>query len=98
MGAELPTAVDVDAITIHEAANMFPRLEGPEFQALVDDIRENGLRKPILLLDGKVVDGRNRLHGCYAAGVEPRFEDVQTDDPVRLVLSLNLGIRAPGAR
>ena len=52
-------------------ADLFPLIEGEEFQELVEDIRRNGLRTPILLdPDGRVLDGRNRR----AAGVEPRFE------------------------
>jgi hypothetical protein len=38
-----------------------------------DDIRQNGLVEPVALLDGLVLDGRNRLRACEIAGVEPRF-------------------------
>lgn len=74
----------------HPYADLFPLLEGEEFDSLVADIKQRGLRQPVLLFDGKVLDGRNRLRACEVAGVKPRFETVKTDDPIGLVLSLNL--------
>lgn len=64
-------------------------LTGPEFEALVEDIRSHGLREPIVLLDGMVLDGRNRLRACVAAGVEPRTEVYKPEwgDPKAWVLS-----------
>lgn len=59
----------------HSAANAFALLpdEGEDFQALVTDIKTNGLNNPIALYQGKVLDGRNRARACKAAGVEPEF-------------------------
>lgn len=73
----------------HEAANIFP-LDGEHFDSLADDIKANGQQIPIELLDGKILDGRRRYRACRIAGVEPKFREVQIDDPVAYVLSLNL--------
>jgi len=77
-------------IPFHEAASIFPLMTGDDFDALVEDIRKHGLREPTALLDGKILDGRNRYRACLLAGVKCKTVEVETDDPVGYVLSLNL--------
>jgi N6-adenosine-specific RNA methylase IME4 len=74
----------------HPLANLFPLLEGPDFDELVDDIRGNGLIEPIVVLEDRILDGRNRYRACLAAGVEPTFRPFLGDDPLAYVVSLNL--------
>ena len=75
----------------HEIANIFPLLESGDLQALANDIRISGLKTPILLFDGSILDGRNRYRACEIAGVAPRFETFQGDKTAALshVWSLN---------
>ncbi len=77
----------------HPASSIFPLLDGDDLDDLVEDIRENGLRVPILVdVQGRIIDGRNRQVACLMAGVEPRYETCDlTDDAeiARLVWSLN---------
>ena len=63
-----------DHLEFHPLAELFPMIEGAEFGGLVEDIKANGLRQPICLHEGKILDGRNRYLACEAAGVQPRFE------------------------
>ena len=77
---------------VHPAAELFPMMSAEELQGLADDIREHGQREPVILFDGAVLDGRNRLRACELAGVEPRFVTVESEevvDPIAFVLSLN---------
>lgn len=75
----------------HEIANIFPMLESAELQSLAEDIRINGLKTPILLFDGAILDGRNRYKACEIAGITPQFETFQGDKAAALshVWSLN---------
>ena len=58
---------------LHPLSTLFPRLVGAEFDSLVADIKANGLREPIVLHGGMILDGRNRAAACVAAGVEPQY-------------------------
>jgi hypothetical protein len=75
---------------VHPLADLFPLLEGQEFDDLVADIKINGLREPIALLGGEILDGRNRYRACIAAGVKPYFTHLPLVDPVKYVISVNL--------
>ena len=76
----------------HPFSALWPLLEGEDFDKLVADIKANGLRLPILLYRGKILDGRNRHRACLDAGVSPRVESAAAkddDEALNLVISLN---------
>lgn len=59
----------------HELSTVFSSFEDTqEFKELVESIREEGLLHPILVWQGKIVDGRHRHKACEIAGVEPRYD------------------------
>lgn len=79
------------AYEIHPAAEIFPRMSAEEFAGLVTDIEKHGLREPIVLCAGKVLDGRNRLEACEMLGIVPQFETwPNSEDPHAYVVSKNL--------
>lgn len=78
-------------MAFHPVSALFPVLPENEFEALVADIAQNGLREPIHVVGQAIIDGRHRYRACLAAGIEPRF--VQVDENADLnafVISLNL--------
>lgn len=74
----------------HQLAGIFPLLEGVHFRDLVEDIRVHGLREPIVLFEGAVLDGRNRYRACRAAQVDARFRTYDGHDALAFVVSANL--------
>jgi N6-adenosine-specific RNA methylase IME4 len=84
-----PAAVD-GALEFHPLAQIFPLLEGAEFDELVADVRAHGVREPVWLYEGKILDGRNRYRVAKAAGVPCPTRVYEGEDPVGFVISLNL--------
>jgi hypothetical protein len=74
----------------HPLAEIFPPMEGSDFEALVADIKAHGLHEPIVVLDDQILDGRNRYRACLAAGVDPTFAPYRGDDAAGYVVSLNV--------
>lgn len=75
----------------HPVAAMLPMMTDAELHRLAADISEHGLQEPIVLLDGQVLDGRNRLAACRLASVPPRFVEWDGEgSPTVWVLSKNL--------
>src|SRR5260370_37780068 len=62
-------------LPIHPYAELFPPMGHPEFDRLCGDIATNGLQEPIVLHEGKVLEGRNRYLACLARQVPPHFRD-----------------------
>jgi N6-adenosine-specific RNA methylase IME4 len=83
-----------ERIEAHPAARIFPLMEGSDYAALVEDIKANGLREPIVRYrDGDqiwILDGRNRLRACRDAGVEPQWDDYIGSDPIAYAMSMNV--------
>jgi hypothetical protein len=98
------TKIDVFALPVLPAADVFPMMSDDELQELAYDIRENGIREPLVVaeVDGELVlvDGRNRRAACELAKLEPEVRHVNGDDPNAYVLSANIHRRnlTPGQR
>jgi hypothetical protein len=79
----------------HRFADFFPMMTAEELEVLTADIAQNGLRHPIVLFEGKILDGRNRLAACKKAEVEPQFVTHEGDEASAfdLVISENIARR-----
>lgn len=61
----------IDKLSLHAEAGRVPAMRPDELAALVQDIRERGVRTPLELLPGAmiVIDGRSRLTAAREAGL-----------------------------
>ena len=75
---------------LHSLCTIFPKLDETAFEALKADIQANGQRNPIMVKDGEVIDGQNRLRACEELNVAPWMQEYQGDDLVEFVLAQNL--------
>ncbi len=89
----------------HPAAKAFPLMAGAEFDQFVEDIRVNGLRRPIEIYEGEDwpdvvgmgIDGRNRSAACARLGIEPAVR-ILTDEDIgpsitSYIISINVARR-----
>lgn len=85
---QIPPLSNEERLDSHPAADAFPMMEDKRFDELKADIEANGLREPVTLCDGLILDGRNRYKACLALGVQPTTRTF-TGDPWAFVWSLN---------
>lgn len=75
----------------HPLSELFPLMQGREFDELVADIKTFGLREPIWTYQGEILDGRNRWRACEAAQLAHRpMREYTGNNPLPFVVSLNL--------
>jgi len=78
---------------IHDLCKLFPPMPEDQFNSLIDSIRDHGLLTPIMLHEGKILDGRHRYKACINLGIEPSFEEYEGEDALGYVIALNLSRR-----
>ena len=83
---------NVKTYEAHPLADIVPAMSAAEYRELAVDVKAHGLREPIALFEGKVLDGRHRLRACADAGIKPRYRDFDGDEAaaIAFVLSENL--------
>lgn len=77
----------------HPYSEIFPLLAGSEFDSLVEDIARHGLREPLWLYKGKILDGRNRFLACQKARVRPNTRQFRGDDEEALAFVVSANIQ-----
>lgn len=80
----------MDTPEVHPICLLLPDMTADEFASLKDDIAQHGLIRPVLLYEGKILDGRHRARACDELGVNADYTTWAGDDPVTFVLSENL--------
>ena len=75
---------------LHELCEIIPSMDDSEYLALVADIRDNGLINPIIIFEGKILDGRHRYKACVELDLEPSFVEYTGNKPSSFVRSVNL--------
>lgn len=87
------------SLKAHPYADIFPMMDGKEFDAFARDCRDRGIREQIVLWQGQILDGRNRyraaqVHDLPAANGDTAafrdFDPATEGDPLEWVLSRNL--------
>ncbi|MDR3485256.1 MAG: hypothetical protein P4M05_10130 [Bradyrhizobium sp.] len=86
------TKVPPPILPFHPLADIFPLLEGRDFDALAASIKDsNGPYENIILHEGMILDGRNRARACEILGLKPKYSVLpDTIDPLTFVLDRNL--------
>src|ERR1700722_11213405 len=81
----------------HRWADIFPMMSPAERAATKESMPRNGERKPIVLLDDLILDGRNRYELCLELGLVPRtrpsIASEEGPDPLSFVIDENLNRR-----
>jgi hypothetical protein len=76
----------------HPYSEIWPLMDGEDFNKFKVDIAANGLHVDVITYQGKVLDGRNRERACQETGVPVRYAaaNVRNDsEALDLVVSLN---------
>lgn len=81
--------VDLAGLERHPLSALWPEMPPEDFAKFVADIAQHGVREPIVLLDGMILDGWHRYRAAKEA--DQAFESVEYtgDDPVAFVISVN---------
>jgi len=79
--------------TNHKLAGLVPMASNAEQAVLTSDIERKGQLEPIVLWQGKIIDGRSRNLSCITLGIEPIIRELPwntTEEEARaIVKSLN---------
>ena len=70
---------------------IFPPWPQEQRHRLREDIAAHGLREPITVWRGRIIDGRHRYQACIEAGVRPEYRFLDDhEDPVAFILGENI--------
>lgn len=85
----------IEQYTNHPAADLFPMMQGIQWEQFKEDVRQNGFQESVTLYKNQILDGRNR----YKVAIElnmlddlpiSEIDDDTNFDPYQWVISRNL--------
>jgi ParB-like chromosome segregation protein Spo0J len=82
-----------EPIEDHPLAARFRLMDGEEFNRLIEDVREHGVREPIVMFEDKILDGRNRKRAAQLAERDfpvRDFDPEREGSPEAFVISCNV--------
>jgi hypothetical protein len=90
--AQSKSVSTIELLPFHPAADIFPLMEGKEFDELIGDIQRRGPRFPTTTHKGFIIDGRNRARACAKLGLKPKSVEFDGPDEVvpRFIISANI--------
>ena len=81
--------VDPGSLEAHTYANLLPRMLEKQFAELKESIELDGLQNPIILFQGKILDGRNRCRACRELGIPVLAFEFVGSEPRALIYVLS---------
>ena len=77
----------------HPLSTILPPMSEADYARLREDIKANGLLRPIVEYEGMILDGNHRWRACAELGVTPAIEHFVGGDPASFVYSVNVAHR-----
>jgi N6-adenosine-specific RNA methylase IME4 len=77
---------------LHPLCHLFPPMSQEQFAGLVENIRGSFQREPIVVFEGKILDGRHRYKACVEIGIEPKFSTFEgtPQDAIEYIIATNM--------
>lgn len=90
-GAGQTVEVGGRTYVVHPVAALFPDAEADDRRRMREDIEARGVRRPVEVQGGFLLDGRTRLSICEELGIEAPWVEVPAEaEPVGWILSANV--------
>ena len=84
-------SIVTEPLEIHPIGEIFPWMTAEEMEGLKDSIKKHGLIEPIILFQGRILDGKCRYKACREVGATIWARTWEGGmDPVEYVVSKNL--------
>lgn len=86
------------SLKLHPACTLFPDMQPGDYEDLKQDIALRGVREPVWIYKGQIIDGRHRARACDELGIKYPTREWKPSGPddslIEFVVSLNLHRRS----